>query len=150
MQNIQIYTIGFTKKTAKVFFETLKKSDARRIVDVRLNNISQLAGFAKKLDLIYFLKHLSNMDYIHVPELAPTKEILNDYKKNKISWQSYEESFIKLMEQRSIEDKNIKGLLNQGCLLCSEHEPEHCHRLLIIKYLKKKWKNINFSIKHLY
>lgn len=151
MKDIKIYTIGFTKKTAEVFFEKLKKSEADKIVDVRLNNVSQLAGFAKKNDLIYFLK-MVNMDYIHIPDMAPTKTILDDYKKNKGEWEVYEKQFIKLMESRSIEKlDNIQNILHQSCLLCSEHEPLHCHRRLVVEYLQRKWKaqGINVQIAHL-
>ena len=100
MKNIEIYTIGFAKKTAKDFFERLKQSGAKRVVDVRLNNMSQLAGFSKKNDLVFFLKQLANMDYVHILDMAPTKDILDEYKKNKGDWNIYEDKFIKLMEQR--------------------------------------------------
>ena len=146
MKSIKIYTIGFTKKTAEIFFETLKNSEANKIVDVRLNNVSQLAGFAKKNDLIYFLK-IINMDYIHIPDMAPTKTILDDYKKNKGAWGVYEEKFMKLMESRCIEKMdNIRNILNQSCLLCSEHEPLHCHRRLVVEYLQRKWKDQGISV----
>ncbi|MCY4512694.1 MAG: DUF488 domain-containing protein [Bdellovibrionales bacterium] len=149
MKSIKIFTIGFTKKTADVFFEKLKQSGAKRIVDVRLNNVSQLAGFAKKNDLIYFLKEISDMDYVHLPDMAPTKDILNEYKKNKGDWNTYEYKFMKLMKQRCIEKQDIKNIIHQGCLLCSEHEPDHCHRRLIIEYLKKKWTDETLQIIHL-
>ena len=149
MKTIETYTIGFTKKTAKDFFEKLKQSGAKRIVDVRLNNVSQLAGFAKKNDLIYFLKTLAGMDYIHIPDMAPTKNILDEYKKNKGDWTVYEDKFLKLMTQRRIEEQNIKNILHQGCLLCSEHEPEHCHRRLVMEYLKKKWTQDTIKVTHL-
>ena len=149
MKRMEIYTIGFTKKTAESFFEKLKHSGARRIVDVRLNNVSQLAGFAKKNDLIYFLKKLSGMDYCHIPELAPTKDILDEYKKNKGSWENYEIQFLKLMERRRIESQGIRDLLNQGCLLCSESEPDYCHRRLVVEYLQKKWGQIPIIVRHL-
>ena len=149
MKHIKIYTIGFTKKTAKDFFEKLRQSGAKRIVDVRLNNVSQLAGFAKKKDLVYFLNQIVGMDYIHIPDMAPTKDILDEYKKNKGNWSIYEKQFISLMAQRRIENQNIKNILHQGCLLCSEHEPEHCHRRLIVEYLKQKWKTECIKIEHL-
>ena len=149
MKSIKIFTIGFTKKTADVFFEKLKQSGAKRIVDVRLNNVSQLAGFAKKNDLIYFLKEIADMDYIHLPDMAPTKDILDEYKKNKGDWNIYEYKFMKLMKQRCIETQDIKNIIHQGCLLCSEHEPDHCHRRLVIEYLKKKWTDETLQIIHL-
>ena len=149
MKTIKIFTIGFTKKTADVFFEKLKQSEAKRVVDVRLNNVSQLAGFAKKGDLIYFLEQIANMDYIHLPDMAPTKDMLDEYKKNKGDWNTYKYKFMKLMEQRCIEKQNIKSIVHQGCLLCSEHEPDHCHRQLVVEYLKKKWFDETLQIVHL-
>lgn len=148
MKHIDIYTIGFTKKKAEYFFDKLKKAGVKRIVDVRLNNVSQLAGFAKKDDLIYFLKQLGDMDYVHFPELAPTKDILDAYKKHKGDWATYERKFIELMEKRHIEDKIPKEVLNEGCLLCSEDKPHHCHRRLVAEYLNKKWDE-EVEIRHL-
>lgn len=139
MKHIDIYTIGFTKKKAEYFFEKLKSAGVKRVVDVRLNNVSQLAGFAKKDDLIYFLKELVGIDYVHFPELAPTKDILDAYKKQKGDWATYEMKFIELMERRHIENKIPKEVLNEGCLLCSEDKPHHCHRRLVAEYLSKKW-----------
>ncbi len=139
MKRIKIYTIGFTKKTAKYFFETLKQAKVKRIIDVRLNNVSQLAGFAKRDDLSYFLKQLGNIDYQHLPELAPTQAMLDAYKKQKGSWETYEKDFIKLIRARHIEDTIPKTVLHDGCLLCSEDRPHHCHRRLVAEYLKEKW-----------
>jgi len=148
MNHIEIFTIGFTKKKAEYFFEKLKKAGVKRIVDVRLNNVSQLAGFAKKDDLMYFLKTIGGMDYVHLPELAPTKDILDAYKKQKGDWTVYERKFIELMEKRRIEDRVSKDILNEGCLLCSEDKPHHCHRRLVAEYLKGKWGE-EVEIKHL-
>jgi uncharacterized protein (DUF488 family) len=148
MNHIAIFTIGFTKKKAEYFFEKLKKAGVKRIVDVRLNNSSQLAGFAKKDDLIYFLKEIGGMEYVHIPELAPTKDILDAYKKQKGDWSAYERKFIELMKNRHIEDKIPKEVLNEGCLLCSEDTPQHCHRRLVAEYLKNTWDE-EVEIKHL-
>jgi uncharacterized protein (DUF488 family) len=142
MNDIHIYTIGFTKKNAEYFFEHLKESGIKRIIDIRLNNASQLAGFTKKNDLKYFLKEICHIDYIHLPELAPTKDILNAYKKHKGDWSIYEEQFLKLMEDRHVENILSKDILDNGCLLCSEDKPEHCHRRLVAEYLKEKWGNV--------
>ncbi|EIQ0040469.1 DUF488 domain-containing protein, partial [Escherichia coli] len=114
---------------------------------VRLNNVSQLSGFAKKNDLKYFLKELCNVNYVHVPELAPTKEMLNPYKKGNISWEVYEDNFLNLMAKRNIE-RIDKSLIENSCLLCSEHKPHHCHRRLVIEYLNKHW-DTDFEVKHL-
>ena len=147
MSRIKISTIGFTKKTAEQFFEKIGNAGVKRVVDVRLNNVSQLAGFAKKNDLKYFLKEINDVDYIHLPELAPSKEILDAYKKNKGDWRVYEDQFINLMERRNIESAVPKELINDSCLLCSEDRPHHCHRRLVAEYLKNKWGNV--SINHL-
>jgi len=136
---MKIYTIGFTKKTAEEFFTLLKKSGARRLADVRLNNVSQLAGFSKRDDLKYFVKEICGMDYVHLAELAPTQEILDTYKKQKHGdWAQYERDFLKLMRGRKIED-TPREVLDGACLLCSEETPEHCHRRLVAEYLSAKW-----------
>ncbi|CFQ70358.1 DUF488 domain-containing protein [Yersinia enterocolitica] len=145
---MKIYSIGFTEKTAEKFFTLIKsQSDIKNLVDVRLNNVSQLAGFAKKNDLKYFLKELCNVNYVHVPELAPTKEMLNPYKKGNISWEVYEDNFLNLMAKRNIE-RIDKSLIEYGCLLCSEHKPHHCHRRLVIEYLNNHW-DTDFEVRHL-
>jgi uncharacterized protein (DUF488 family) len=144
---VTLFTIGFTKKNAEKFFGLLRGSGAKRLVDVRLNNVSQLAGFAKKDDLAYFVKEICGMDYVHVPELAPTQDILDEYKKNKGDWAVYEQKFLELMRQREIEKKVPRNLVEDGCLLCSEDKPHHCHRRLVAEYLKDHWGDV--EIKHL-
>lgn len=136
---MKVFTIGFTQKRAERFFKLLKGAGVRRIVDVRLNNSGQLAGFSKQDDLKFFLRELCDIDYVHLPELAPTKEILDAYKKHKGSWQVYEEEFLALMEKRRIDESIAKDVIDQGCLLCSEHKPHHCHRRLVAQYLAEKW-----------
>lgn len=144
---MRILTIGFTKKGAERFFTLLNKAGARRIVDVRLNNVSQLAGFAKKNDLAYFLDQVCHMGYRHAPSLAPTKEMLDGYKKGGGSWENYERSFLDLMAERRIEDQLDPELLEDACLLCSEDKPHFCHRRLVAEYLKDQWGNV--QIEHL-
>ena len=117
MPEIQIHTIGFTKKSAEHFFEMIRRSCVKRVVDVRLNNVSQLAGFSKKDDLQYFLKQIGGIDYVHEPKLAPTQDILDDYKKNGGDWAIYEEKFLALMEHRQIE-KTIQGKRGRLEQLC--------------------------------
>ena len=142
---MKIFTVGFTKKSAETFFTRLKKSGAKRLVDVRLNNISQLAGFTKKDDLRYFTKAICNIDYVHLPELAPTADILNAYKKQKNGdWELYERRFLDLMRSRQIE-KLPREVLDGGCLLCSEERPDHCHRRLVAEYLKEHWGEIEIE-----
>lgn len=139
---MRVYTIGFTKISASDFFELLRESGAKRLVDVRLNNVSQLAGFAKRDDLEYFLQKLSRMKYIHMPELAPTKEMLDAYRNDHRDWGIYEREFIDLMNQRRIEKMGIKRIISNSCLLCSEDKPDNCHRRLVAEYLNRYWGDI--------
>jgi len=132
--------MGFTKKNAELFFSRLRQPGLKRLVDARLNNVSQLAGFTKKDDLKFFLKTVNNMEYVHLPELAPNKELLEEYKKHNGDWAVYERNFSALMESRHVEDKVSKDIIDGGCLLCSESTPEHCHRRLVAEYLQSpKW-----------
>jgi len=144
---MEIYTIGFAKKSAEEFFGALRKAGIKRLIDIRLNNTSQLAGFTKKDDLKFFLKELCDTEYVHELLLAPTPEILNSYKKKKINWQEYEERFLQLMSQRKIEEKIDQNLFNgPTVLLCSEAKADRCHRRLVLEYLQKVWGN--FKITH--
>ena len=145
-QPLRIFTIGFTRKTARTFFTLLEKAGVKRIVDVRLNNVSQLAGFAKRDDLQFFLERFG-MGYVHLPILAPTQEMLDAYKKEKGSWADYERKFLALMTERRIENAVKREVLHEGCLLCSEETPERCHRRLVVEYLDKTWGNI--AVTHL-
>lgn len=142
---MKLFTIGFTKKSAEDFFTKLKRSGAKRVVDVRLNNVSQLSGFAKRNDLRFFLHEICGMDYVHIPDLAPTQAILDEYKKNKGDWSVYEQKFLDLMRRREIEKKVDPGLIADGCLLCSEDKPHYCHRRLVADYLKSHWGNVEIS-----
>ncbi len=146
---MDIYTIGFTKKNAETFFNFLKGANVKTLIDVRLNNVSQLAGFAKRDDLKFFLNELCGADYVHSPELAPTKDILNAYKKGDMPWDVYEDKFLNLMGQRNIERSIKPVLLDHGCLLCSEHEPHLCHRRLVIEYLNQH-SDLDLKVRHLY
>ena len=142
---MKLFTIGFTKKTAESFFTKLKNSGAKRIVDVRLNNVSQLAGFAKRNDLQYFLREVCGMGYVHLGDLAPTQDMLDDYKKNRGNWSAYEQKFRDLMRRREIEKTTDPEVISDGCLLCSEEKPHHCHRRLVAEYLKSHWGDVQIS-----
>jgi len=146
-KTLLVFTIGFTKKTAAEFFEKLRSAGIKRVVDVRLNNVSQLAGFSKRDDLQFFLKQILGVDYAHEPLLAPTQELLDSVKKKKGRWEDYERDFLRLMHERHIEDKIDPALLACGCLLCSEEQPHQCHRRLVLEYLQRRWGNLD--IKHL-
>lgn len=145
---MEVYSIGFTKSTAAHFFGRLREAGIKRLLDVRLNNSSQLASFAKRDDLAFFLRELCGAEYLHEPLLAPNQELLDAYKKHKGSWQDYETRFLALMAERQIEDKLDKTLFDvPTVLLCSEDTAEHCHRRLVLDYLQEKWGG--FTITHL-
>jgi len=142
---MKVFTIGFTKKSARRFFELLRISGAKRVVDVRLNNVSQLAGFAKKDDLAYFLKEICGLEYVYLPVLAPTQEMLDDYKKRRGEWCTYETQFLDLMKQRRIEETVPREVVADGCLLCSEDKPHQCHRRLVAEYLTQHWGDLEIN-----
>jgi uncharacterized protein (DUF488 family) len=142
-----IFTIGFTKRSAESFFEALRRAQVKRLVDVRLNNVSQLAGFTKRDDLRYFVRKICAIEYVHRPDLAPTQEMLEAYKKHKGEWSTYERKFLELMRDRRIEETVAHELMDGACLLCSEDRPHHCHRRLVAEYLSDRWSNV--SIEHL-
>lgn len=144
---INLFTIGFTKKSAQNFFDTLAAAGVKKIIDTRLNNVSQLAGFTKRIDLEYFLRKIGDIEYVHVLDLAPTQDILNEYKKQKGDWTAYEQKFTQLIAERQIEKTVSPDLMNSACLLCSEAMPHQCHRRLVAEYLSQKWGNV--SIHHL-
>jgi uncharacterized protein (DUF488 family) len=145
---IPIATIGFTQTTAENFFERLRAAHVNKIIDVRLHNTSQLAGFAKADDLAYFLKAIAEIGYVHMPLLAPTDDMLKAYKKQKGDWNLYERRFLDLMAERKIEERLQPEILRDACLLCSEAKPHYCHRRLVADYLNAKWGNV-LSVRHL-
>ncbi|MDB9453656.1 DUF488 domain-containing protein [Dolichospermum circinale CS-534/05] len=148
IKQVNLFTIGFTQKKAEQFFDTLTKAGVKRVIDTRLNNVSQLAGFAKKPDLQYFLQKICGIEYIHILDLAPTKDILDAYKKKEITWDSYEQKFNQLMTQRQIERKLSIDIIDKSCLLCSELKPHNCHRRLVAEYLQINLEK-NIKIHHL-
>jgi uncharacterized protein (DUF488 family) len=143
-----LFTIGFTQKSAEKFFDLLMKNKVKRIVDIRINNSSQLAGFAKSEDLKYFAEKIAGIGYIYMPELAPTLEMMRNYRAKGSSWEKYQREYLKLINKRKISEKiNIKEF-DRSCFLCSEHTPENCHRRLLTEYLQKHNKNV--KIIHLF
>lgn len=137
-----LFTIGFTKKNAERFFTLLKDAGVQKVIDVRLNNVSQLAGFAKKDDLQFFLKGLHGIGYEHMTELAPTQEMLDEYKKQGMDWAKYEVRFLDLIKSRHIESLFTHERFDRACLLCSEDGPRHCHRRLVTDYLSERYPEI--------
>ena len=140
---MEIHTIGFTQKSAAEFFDALRGAGIRRLIDVRLNNTSQLAGFAKRDDLRFFLREIRQADYRHEPALAPTKEILDAYKKKRMPWEEYETRFLNLLAERAVENSIDRRLFDVPvALMCSEPTPECCHRRLAAEYLAAKWGDV--------
>jgi len=139
---ISIFTIGFAKKNAREFFTKLKEAGVQTVIDVRLNNVSQLAGFTKGQDLQYFLEEIAGIGYAHKLELAPTRDILNAYRKKDIDWPEYERRFRQLLIERQINDVITPQLMDKACLLCSEPKPDKCHRRLTAEYLRELWGDV--------
>lgn len=139
---MKLFTIGFTQCSAEDFFTRLKTAGVKRVIDVRLNNNSQLAGFTKKPDLEYFLKHLCRLEYAHHTELAPTQEMLDSYKSGKGKWPAYEKKMRELLVTRKIEKTLTRAAVDGACLLCGEAKPHECHRRVVAEYLQAKWKGL--------
>lgn len=136
---MKLYTIGFTQKSAETFFSLIKKNNIELLIDIRLNNKSQLAGFAKGEDLKFFLKNLSKCEYKYLEEYAPTKEILEGYRKKLIDWDTYIKQYNELLEKRGDYKKFVEKFSSyeKVCLLCSEATAEKCHRRLMVEIIKK-------------
>ena len=141
--SIPLYTIGFTQKTAEQFFTLLQSNGVKALVDTRLKPDSQLSGFAKGRDLPYLLRHLINCDYAHQPLMSPTDDLLNRYREDK-SWASYETDFTRLLNERNLMAYLDRAwwAANTACLLCSEHEPDRCHRRLVAEYVAAHWPEV--------
>ena len=140
---MEIYTIGFAGKSAAEFFGILKSAGIRRLIDIRLNNSSQLAGFTKVDNLPYFLKELCDIDYVHEPLLAPTKEILDSYKHGEIEWVEFERKYQELLVERRVAEVLDKALFSsRAVMLCSESTADQCHRRLVAEYLSEHWGDI--------
>jgi uncharacterized protein (DUF488 family) len=133
---IKLFTIGFAGKSAEKFFSLLKSASVKNLVDTRINNVSQLSGFAKGSDLKFFAKEIGHIGYEHNIDFAPTKELLSRYRGEEISWGDYELEYLNLLDGRKIGQKIDIEKLHENCLLCSEHTPEKCHRRLLAEYLK--------------
>ena len=145
---VSVSTIGFTGKTAQGFFELLKNAGVTRVLDVRLSNTSQLAGFAKKQDLPFFLDKLCGAAYLEMPELAPESDLFKRYKAKELAWDDFAAAYVELIAKRRVESNLDIDLFRSACLLCSEHLPHHCHRRLALEYLNSRW-NSRLTVSHL-
>jgi len=139
---LNLFTIGFTKKTAEEFFDLLIKNNVKNLIDIRLNNKSQLAGFAKGEDLKFFLNKIGQIEYKYMPEFAPTEDLLKGYRKNQISWEEYEKQYNKLLIERTVLKNKDISIFDNACLLCSEPTAKQCHRRLAAEYLRDLNKDI--------
>lgn len=139
---MKIFTIGYNQKSAEEFFNLLKQPDLERVIDVRLHNVSQLAGFTKMKDLQYFLREIDALDYLHMVELAPSETIFVAYRRRGGDWGTFERAFLSLMRERQIEKTVDRSIMDGACLLCGEPGPEHCHRRLVAEYLRDEWGDV--------
>jgi uncharacterized protein (DUF488 family) len=144
---ITLFTIGFAGKSAEEFFGALARAGVKRVVDIRLNNVSQLAGFTKKQDLPYLLRALAGIEYAHEPGLAPAKDILDDYKKKRIDWAEYERRYNALLDERRPEASLRPEDFDRTCLLCSEADARQCHRRLAAEHFARVWEHV--EVRHL-
>lgn len=135
----KLYTIGFTKKSAADFFGILKENNITKVIDIRLNNTSQLAGFSKYPDIEFFLREIIDVDYIHDPMFSPLEVTLKRYKSKKITWIDYMVEFEATMNERRIKEYILNKYFHEDrlCLLCSEALPTHCHRSLVANIFKE-------------
>ncbi len=142
---VQLFTIGFTQKTAEEFFTILREAGIKRVLDIRLINNSSLAGFTRSTHLPFFLRELCDADHLHLSQCAPTKEILEAYQKKELPWDKYEEKFLPLIRERRIQDILTPELLDFGCLLCCEPLPDKCHRRLVAEYMHEHVEGLNIT-----
>jgi uncharacterized protein (DUF488 family) len=145
MPEITLYTIGFTKKSAEVFFGKIQDVGVQRVIDIRLNNTRQFAGFTKKNDLLYFLKTICGCNYRHEPLLAPSKQIFDGYKKKRIGWSEYKRQFNELLRERKPLGLVSPSELNMACLLCCEVTAENCHRRLVAEYFRDHFTGLEIT-----
>ena len=134
---ITLFTIGFTKKSAEHFFNLLRNNGVKQLVDIRISNSSQLAGFAKGKDLEFFVKEICHIPYRHIADFAPSKELLDQWHKQEVTWKEYEKIYIQLLKDRDILRKYGIKAFDSSCFLCSEDTPEQCHRRLLAEYLQE-------------
>jgi uncharacterized protein (DUF488 family) len=145
-EKIRLFTIGFTQKTAQIFFETLRNAGVRSLIDIRLRNTSQMAGFTKRDDLDYFMRSILQADYTHMPLLAPSEAILDAYKQDH-DWERYQQDFLALLRERCVSKVLAVNQFRDACLLCSEPTPEKCHRRVVAEHLRESWRDV--EIRHL-
>lgn len=145
---MEIATIGFTSTSAQSFFDRIGGAHVPAVVDVRLSNTSQLAGFAKRDDLAYFLDKICGVAYVEEKRLATPHELLDDWRHKRISWDEYAKRYRETITGRDVANALDRKLFERGViLLCSEPTDEHCHRRLAAEYLAEVWGGV--EIHHL-
>lgn len=142
---IRLFTIGFTHKSAEQFFNLLRKNAVTTLVDTRINNTSQLSGFAKGSDLRFFAQEIAGIAYTHRVDMAPTKELLTRYRAGQMTWAEYEVEYLNLLDLRRLGDHVRIEDLHGNCLLCSEHKPDQCHRRLLAEYLQARFAGVEVT-----
>lgn len=145
---VVLYTIGFTKKSAETFFNLLRRNGVKSLIDIRISNNSQLAGFAKGRDLDFFVKEICAARYEHILDFAPTKDLLDKWHKQEIDWRGYETTYVALLRQRKVVNKYDIKKFDHACFLCSEETPEKCHRRLLVEFMQREYSE-EIIIKHL-
>jgi uncharacterized protein (DUF488 family) len=138
IDKLNLFTIGFTQKSAERFFGLLATNSVKKLIDTRLNNTGQLAGFSKRDDLKYFCSTILSTEYIHWHESAPEETMLSAYKNKKITWTDYAAEYLAMLERRKVESSMSLVASGDACLLCSEAKPHHCHRSILADYLNRK------------
>lgn len=143
---IHLYTIGFTEKSAEQFFGLLRERAITVVVDTRLKPDSQLSAFAKQRDLPFFLRTINNCDYLHHDLMPPTEDLLKAYRSDK-DWSAYSSGYRRLLQERDLIHQLDRAWWadNHACLLCSEHKPDTCHRILVAEYLAQHWSNVEIT-----
>jgi uncharacterized protein (DUF488 family) len=142
---LKIYTIGFTGKSAEEFFSLINPESMNKLIDIRINRVSQMSGFAKERDLGFFLERISGLDYVVNEDLAPTKSLLSEYRNKEIDWNTYSERYIDLLNQRKVLSSLDESYFDKGVLLCSEKDPIACHRVLLANHLERHFKDVEIA-----
>ena len=141
----ELFTIGYTKKSAEKFFGIITDKKVEIMADVRLYNSTQLAGFSKSSDLKYFLEKICGCDYIALKQLAPNPSLFENYKNGKTTWNEYEKIYNKFLDTQANLDFFYAFKNKRICILCAESTPEHCHRRLIAQKISKTYDNVKIT-----
>ena len=148
MQSAPLFTIGTSGTSAEDFFARLREAGVRKVIDTRLWGSSQLAGFAKKADLPFFLRAVADIAYEAHSELAPSADILKAFQAGTVTWEEYARRYLALLDARRITQSLDPAVLDHACLLCACTAPHHCHRRLLAEYIDRAWPG-RFAVRYL-